>query len=246
MRTLAVIPARLASTRLPEKALLPLGGRPIVQWVHDATLGSGMFDRVVVATDDARIAEAVAKFGGDFLMTSAEHSTGSERVAEAAAMLPETYDVVANVQGDQPFVSHDDLRSLLRPYAEGQRPDMTTLAAPMSPELEKDPNSVKVVADVRGRALYFSRSPIPAAGPGAAQPRLRHHLGLYAFRADFLPIFAQLAPTPLEQAERLEQLRAIEHGCSIVVCDAVRSTVEVNTQEDYERAVAEVSSRGES
>lgn len=239
VRALAVIPARMASSRLPGKPLLPLDGRAIVQWVHDSTVASEVFARVVVATDDERIAEAVGAFGGECLMTSSQVTTGSERVAEAASRLAESFDVVANVQGDQPFVSATDLRALLRPYDEGRTPEMTTLAAPLQAELADDPSAVKVVTDLTGRALYFSRSRIPAtqAVTGVAAP-LRHHLGLYAFRADFLPTFARLTPTPLELAEQLEQLRALEHGYSIVVGDAERATIEVNTSQDYERAIA--------
>lgn len=239
VRALAVIPARMASSRLPGKPLLRLDGRSIVQWVYDATLASGVFDRVLVATADETIAEAVTSFGGDCVMTSSHVTTGSERVAEAAASMIHEFDVVANVQGDQPFVSAADLRELIRPYCEGSNPDMTTLAAPLRDELADDPGAVKVVTDLAGRALYFSRTRIPArqVGTGMAIP-LRHHLGLYAFRPDFLSTFAALTPTPLEQSEQLEQLRALEHGYTIIVGDSRRHTLEVNTQEDYERAVA--------
>ena len=241
LRSLAVIPARMASSRLPGKPLLELDGRTIVQWVHDATVESGVFDQVVVATDDRRIAEAVETFGGQTAMTSSTVTTGSERVAEAAAGLREQYDVVANVQGDQPFVSSADLRALVAPFASSPQPDMTTLAAPLDPALADDPSAVKVVTDVTGRALYFSRSRIPARHPGSASDvPLLHHLGLYAFRSDFLPVFAALTPTPLEQAEQLEQLRALEHGYAIHVGPAERSTIEINTPDDYERAVAAI------
>lgn len=235
---LAVIPARIGSTRLPRKALLDLVGRTVVQWVHDATVASGVFDRVVVATDDPEIASTVHTFGGECLMTSASAATGSDRVAEAAARLEHSYDVVANVQGDQPFVSPADLEALVRPYRDGRRPDMTTLAAPLLPELADDPSAVKVVTDLEGRALYFSRSRIPSGGDVS---RLRHHIGLYAFRADVLPAFARLTPTPLEQAEQLEQLRALEHGITIVVSETTRAAIEINTPEDYRRALDQVS-----
>ncbi|MFC7360042.1 3-deoxy-manno-octulosonate cytidylyltransferase [Nocardioides astragali] len=239
VRALAVIPARMASTRLPGKPLLLIEGRTIVQWVHDATASSGVFDRVVVATDDERIAEAVDAFGGESLMTSSDVTTGSERVAEAAAAIGDRFDVVANVQGDQPFVSAGDLRALIAPFTADPQPEMTTLAAPLDASLADDPSAVKVVTDLQGRALYFSRSRIPAQHPGSPElVPLRHHLGLYAFRWDFLPVFATLPPTPLEQMEQLEQLRALEHGYAVHVGAAEKSTIEVNTADDYERAVA--------
>ena len=241
VRYLAVIPARMASSRLPGKPLLRLQGRTIVQWVCDATVASGVFARVLVATDDERIADEVVSFGGEAALTSSTPTTGSERVAEAYAQLDETFDVVANVQGDQPFVTTANLESLIQPFRDGQFPDMTTLAAPLTPELADDPSTVKVVTDLSGRALYFSRSRIPAtASTASVAPSLRHHLGLYAFRADFLPAFARLQPTPLEQVEQLEQLRALEHGYTIVVGPAERSAIEINTPEDFERAEAAV------
>lgn len=245
VRALAVIPSRMASSRLPGKPLLDLGGRPIVQWVYDSTVASGEFDRVLVATDDERIADVVHAFGGDCAMTSSDIATGSERVAEAAAAMLDDFDVVANVQGDQPFVSTADLVALLRPYREGGAPEMTTLSAPLPPELADDPSAVKVVTDLTGRALYFSRSRIPATQPdtGIAVP-LRLHLGLYAFRSDFLPIFARLSATPLELSEQLEQLRALEHGYGIVVGEVEWAAIEVNTPQDYERAIAALEPSG--
>lgn len=240
-RALAVIPVRMASTRLPGKPLLPLGGRPMVQWVHAAALASGAFERVLVATDDERIANAVTGFGGDCVMTSSMAMTGTERVAEAAAGLLDEFEVVANVQGDQPFVSASDLHSLLQPFQEKRPPEMTTLAAPLSEELLEDSNTVKVVTDLSSRALYFSRSPIPAVrSDSLVRTPMKQHLGLYAFRSDFLATFAGLSPSPLEQTEQLEQLRALEHGYSIRVCVAERATIEINTREDYERAISSI------
>lgn len=232
--------------RLPGKPLLALGDRPVVQWVHDAAVGSGVFDDVVVATDDERIFTTVTGFGGRCVMTDGALATGSERVAAAAASCSKTYDVVVNVQGDQPFVQPGDLKALVAPYAEGLLPDMTTLAAPLDLNLADDPSVVKVVTDVAGHALYFSRSRIPAVATttGGTAPPLRHHLGLYGFRADFLPTFAQLVPTPLELAEQLEQLRALEHGHRILVRDVPAATIEINTPDDYSRACAYVEKAG--
>jgi 3-deoxy-manno-octulosonate cytidylyltransferase (CMP-KDO synthetase) len=239
-RILAVVPARMASTRLPGKPLLPLAGRPIVSWVYSAAVESGLFDRVVVATDDDRIATAVDKFGGECLLTSPDLATGSERVAATAAALDDIFDVIVNVQGDQPFVGRADLAALVAPYHEGLTPEMTTVAAPLAPELVNDPSAVKVVTDIHGRALYFSRSTIPALADQGTPAGLLHHLGLYAFRADFMPIYARLAPTPLEQSEQLEQLRALEHGHTILVRCVDGMTIEVNTHDDYMRATAHV------
>lgn len=240
LRVLGVVPARMASTRLPGKPLLPLVDRPIVAWVYQAAAESGVFDRLVVATDDERIAIEVRKFGGECLLTDAGLSTGSERVAAAAEALDEAFDVVANVQGDQPFVRGVDLAALVAPYREGLTPEMTTVAAPLVAELVDDPSAVKVVTDVHGRALYFSRSRIPALAPSGIPTVMHHHLGLYAFRSDFLPTYAGLAPTPLECSEQLEQLRALEHGYSILVRHVAGMTIEINTREDYERALAHV------
>ncbi|MFT4214391.1 MAG: 3-deoxy-manno-octulosonate cytidylyltransferase [Microbacterium sp.] len=237
MRALAVIPSRYRSTRLEGKPLLELGGRTVVQRVWDATVTSGEFDDVVVATDDQRIFDAVQDFGGQVVMTSPDLANGSERVAAAADMLPSAYDVVANIQGDQPFVSHAAIRALLVPFREGQPVDMTTVGMPLSPELADDPNTVKLVTDVSGRALYFSRSLIPANPRGVDHPYLQH-LGLYAFSRDALRRFPALAPTPLEHAENLEQLRALEHGFVIAARVATSSSIEINTPDDYARAQA--------
>jgi len=209
-----------------------LGGRPIVQWVYEATRDSGLFDDVVVATDDEGIADRTKDFGGEVEMTRADHATGSDRVAEVAERRPEA-DVVVNVQGDQPFVTESMLRSLIDPYLDGERPDMTTLASPLAhPSDDDDPNVVKVVCDRDQFALYFSRSPIPH---GALSSRL-HHLGLYAFTRETILRFPTFTPTPLEQAERLEQLRALEHGVRIQVRPAERSVLEINTPEDLAAA----------
>lgn len=240
MRALAVIPSRYLSTRLEGKPLLKLGDRTVVQRVWDATIASGEFDDVVVATDDQRIFDAVEGFGGVAVMTSPELANGTERVAAAADLMPGEYDVVANVQGDQPFVSLAALAALLAPFREGEAVDMTTVSMPLQPELADDPNTVKIVTDVNGRALYFSRSLIPANPSGLNHPYLQH-LGLYAFRRDVLRRFPTLTPTPLERAENLEQLRALEHGLVIVARVAVSSSIEINTPEDYQRAQAWVS-----
>ena len=233
MSILAVIPVRQGATRLPGKPLADLDGRPVVQWVYDAARACPAFDDVIVATDTEEIAAAVRAFGGQVELTGTDHRTGTDRVAEVAERHPEA-DVVVNVQGDQPFATPEMLSALVEPYVRGERPAMTTLASPLDPAAHDDPNSVKVVCDVHGDALYFSRSPIPYLRGEA--PELLHHLGLYAFTRVSLLAYPGLPSTPLERAEQLEQLRALEHGVRIRVCRAERSVLEINTPEDLEQA----------
>jgi 3-deoxy-manno-octulosonate cytidylyltransferase (CMP-KDO synthetase) len=241
-RVLAVVPVRMSATRLPGKPLLDLGGRTVVQRVHDAAVASGVFEQVLVATDDERIADAVRSFGGEARMTSPHHETGTDRVAEAAAGT--SCDVVANVQGDQPFVTAGMLTALVQPYLDGGSPDMTTVGCPLASAAQlDDPSVVKVVRAVDGTALYFSRSAVPHGG--TADPALvLHHMGLYAFRRDFLSTYSSLPATPLERTERLEQLRVLEHGARIRVNEVGHLALEINTPEDYEQAVALVAAGG--
>ena len=241
MKALAVIPARYYSQRFPGKPLALLGGRTIVEWVWTGVSGCPHFAGVVVATDDERIAECVRSFGGELELTRREHTNGTERVAEVASRHPEV-DVVVNVQGDQPFVSSGQLTDLLGPYLGGREPEMTTLACPLEGTRADDPNIVKVVCDAEGRALYFSRAPIPYAFEDDAG--FLQHLGLYAFRADFLRAYVQLPPTELERREGLEQLRVLAHGYPVTVSRTDEAVLEVNTPEDLERAEAVLSRAG--
>ena len=234
---LAVIPAREAAQRFPGKPLADLNGRPLVQWVYDAAASCPAFSEVIVATESEEIAERVRGFGGRVELTSPDHPSGTDRVAEVAERHPEA-EVVANVQGDQPFATAEMLTALVQPYLDGEAPPMTTLACPLEdPSWWDDPNVVKVARGVDGYALYFSRSSIPygAAKEGSYVKPL-HHLGLYAFMRETLLRFTTLAPTPLELQERLEQLRALEHGIRIRVCDTERPVLEVNTPEDLAAA----------
>ena len=234
---LAVIPAREAAVRFPGKPLADLAGRPLVQWVYEAAVSCPSFGEVIVATDSETIAERVRGFGGRVELTSSDHPSGTDRVAEVAERHPEA-EVVANVQGDQPFATSEMLTALVAPYLAGETPPMTTLACPLvDPAWWGDPNVVKVVRGVDGYALYFSRSSIPhgAAGDGSVVQPL-HHLGLYAFTRETVLRFPGLTPTPLEHQERLEQLRALEHGIRIKVCDTDRPVMEVNTPKDLEAA----------
>jgi 3-deoxy-manno-octulosonate cytidylyltransferase (CMP-KDO synthetase) len=232
---LAVIPAREGARRFPGKPLADLDGRPLVQWVYDAAARCSAFTEVIVATDSERIAERVWGFGGEVEMTSGDHPSGTDRVAEVATRHPEA-DVIVNVQGDQPFATPEILGALVEPYLTGESPPMATLACPLTdPAAWDDPNVVKVVCDRRSYALYFSRSPIPHRDPGQRTVGL-HHLGLYAFTRDTVLRFPSLEQTPLERRERLEQLRALEHGIPIRVAVTERAVLEVNTADDLDQA----------
>jgi 3-deoxy-manno-octulosonate cytidylyltransferase (CMP-KDO synthetase) len=234
---LAVIPAREAAQRFPGKPLAHLSGRPLVQWVYEAAASCPAFSEVIVATESEKIAERVREFGGQVELTSPDHPSGTDRVAEVAERHPEA-EVVANVQGDQPFATATMLTALVQPYLDGETPPMTTLACPLEDAAWwDDPNVVKVVRGVDGYALYFSRSSIPyGAADAGSHVRPLHHLGLYAFTRETLLRFPTLEPTPLELQERLEQLRALEHGIRIRVCDTERPVLEVNTPEDLAAA----------
>jgi 3-deoxy-manno-octulosonate cytidylyltransferase (CMP-KDO synthetase) len=221
----------MAASRFPGKPLVPIAGTPLVLRVLDAARGADALARVVVATPDDAVEACVSAHGGEVIRTRDDHETGTDRVAEVARRLP-GYDVVVNIQGDQPLVTAAMLAALVAPFAEPDPPTITTLAAPLDATRgPDDPNTVKVVCDIRGNALYFSRSPIPYdrnSGP----PLARHHIGLYAFARDFLATYAGLAPTALEQREGLEQLRVLEHGYRIRVCECDRYVAEVNAPED--------------
>lgn len=236
IQILAVIPARYQSQRFPGKPLVNIGDRTMVQRVFEAAKSCPAFDRVIVATENEKIADCVRAFGGEVELTADTHETGTDRIAEVAARHLE-YDVVVNVQGDQPFIRANMLNQLVAPYLAAaaqaaELPEMTTLACPL--DLSKDldnPNVAKVICDRNDNALYFSRSPIPYFRQQLAAP-VYHHLGLYAFRADFLAKYTQLEATPLEQCESLEQLRVLEHGYRIRVCQTETAIIEINTPED--------------
>jgi 3-deoxy-manno-octulosonate cytidylyltransferase (CMP-KDO synthetase) len=243
-----VIPARYASTRLPGKALLPIAGKPMIQWVHERAARSRASE-ILVATDDARISRAAESFGAHVVMTAATHASGTDRIAEVARTRDwAPSDIVVNVQGDEPLIPPALIDQVAGLLLTNSGAHMATLGSPLThldPLL--DPNVVKVVMDVTGRALYFSRAPIPwqrdSAQAGLASQTnfsgARRHIGIYAYRVGALLRLASLAPTPLEQAEKLEQLRALENGFEIRVADAVEPPgPDVNTPEDVERVVA--------
>lgn len=231
MNILAVIPARYNSTRFPGKPLAMIGDRPMVQRVYEAAKSCPHFSKVVVATDNKMIADCVLSFGGEVEMTSSNHETGTDRVAEVALRYPQMK-AIANVQGDQPFVTSEMLTQLINPYLQGELPAMTTLGCPLDMDNSYlDSNSVKVVCDRQGNALYFSRAAIPYFRNKGQVP-VFHHLGLYAFERNFLAQYAQMESTPLEECEGLEQLRVLEHGFPIRVCLTQKVVLEINTPDD--------------
>ncbi|GAC1467640.1 MAG: 3-deoxy-manno-octulosonate cytidylyltransferase [Isosphaeraceae bacterium] len=240
MEIVAVIPARFASTRLPGKPLLVETGRPLIQHVVEAARRSTRIDRVIVATDDSRIVDAVARFGGEAVMTRADHPSGTDRIAEVVAAIPGA-EIVINLQGDEPEVSAHALDLVVSVLENDPDSPMATLATPIRDESTfRDPSCVKVVCSGKGRALYFSRSPIPQHRDGipSAGMILGHlHLGLYAYRREFLLRFSALPSSPLESAEKLEQLRVLEAGASIAVGIVDEPSVGIDTPEDYRRFV---------
>lgn len=238
-----VIPARFGSTRFPAKILASSTGRPLVQHVVDQVRQCRRVKRIIVATDDQRIAEALRPFGAEVRMTSPEHQSGTDRIAEVAASIDD--EVIVNVQGDEPEIEPEIVDALIE-RLERFPDDMATAATPFAADADvADPNLVKVVLAVDGRAIYFSRSPIPYhRDPAAAKPYLLH-LGIYAYRRQFLLDFSKWKPTALESTERLEQLRALEHGKSIYVLQVRRATHGIDTPEQYAQFVARWTARAQ-
>ena len=237
-----VIPARYGSTRLPGKALLPIAGKPMLQWVYERARATGA--EVVIATDDERISVAARGFGAEVAMTSPDHVSGTDRIAElvAARAWPDEQ-IVVNAQGDEPLLPAELIRQVAALLARHAGAAIATLATPIASAAEYfDANAVKVVAGADQRALYFSRAPIPWQRDGAEAERwrgARRHVGLYAYRVGALKALAALAPTPLELAEKLEQLRALENGFDIRVADCqVPPGPDVNTAADLARVAA--------
>jgi 3-deoxy-manno-octulosonate cytidylyltransferase (CMP-KDO synthetase) len=246
MAVVAIIPARYGSTRLPGKPLVPIGGKPMIQHVYESTSKARVLDRVLVATDDQRIIETVRGFGGEVIMTSKDHASGTDRLAEVARKIKA--DWVVNVQGDLPFIKPETITRAVQPMRRDRSIPMGTVCSPIYDEAEwRNPNIVKVVRDARGFAIYFSRATIPYPRNDISQSRDsrsganrkvwgHRHLGLYVYRRDFLLKFARLRPTLLEQAESLEQLRALVYGHRIYVADVEERSVEVDTPEDLDKA----------
>lgn len=244
MKTAIVIPARHASSRLPGKPLLRQTGKYLVQHVYERACQARRAEVVVVATDDARIEAAVHKFGGRVVRTRRDHPSGTDRVAEVARTHLDGVELILNLQGDEPLIDPAALDLLFELLERSPEAMMATLAVPIRcAEQWRNPNCVKVVCDAAGRALYFSRSPIPFVRDGvpdftAQPPRFLQHLGLYAYRRDFLLRLAELPPQPLEQMEKLEQLRVLALGYPILVGQVEHSGQGVDTYDDYLRFVA--------
>ena len=240
MRTLGVIPARLGSTRLPRKVLLEIAGRPMVEWVWRAAVASGRMDEVVVATDSDEVRTVCAARGIPARMTSPECASGSDRVCEVARQVEA--EIYVNIQGDEPLLRPEHFQPLLGLF-ERAEVRVGTVAVPCPAEDVGNPNAVKVVMARDGRALYFSRSTIPFDRDGVGHVAWRKHLGLYAYRRDALEEFARLRPSPLEMAERLEQLRMLENGMPIYVGEAEGDTIGVDTEADRLRVEAALRGR---
>lgn len=242
MKVIAIIPARYASTRFPGKPLAMLGGKTVIQRVWEQV--SRVIDDVAVATDDRRIADAVEAFGGRAVMTSPDHRSGTDRCYEACCKIGGEYDVVVNVQGDEPFIAPSQIRALAACF-DDERTDIATLVKPFAPsdgiEALENPNSPKVVLDSESRAVYFSRSVIPyLRGVERSEWLARHtfykHIGMYAFRREVLREVTSLPQSSLEKAESLEQLRWLENGYKIGVGITDVETVGIDTPEDLVRA----------
>jgi 3-deoxy-manno-octulosonate cytidylyltransferase (CMP-KDO synthetase) len=236
MKVYGIIPARYGSTRLPAKVLADIAGKPLIQHVYERARRSPALDRLVVATDDDRIFLRVKSFGGEAVMTSPAHPSGTDRAAEAAGILNAAEkDLIVNIQADQPLFESGMIDEIVSPFQEEAGIEMGALVHPILREEElSNPSVVKVVADRRGFALYFSRSPVPFVQTAGARPRFYKHIGPYAYRMDFLLEFTRLPRGTLEQAESLEQLRALENGRRIRIVETRFDSQEVDTPEDLE------------
>lgn len=240
MPATVVIPARFGSTRFPAKILAAETGRPLVQHVVDRVKLCSRVRQTIVATDDRRIVDALAPYGTTCVMTSVDHPSGTDRIAEVARGLSD--DVIVNVQGDEPEIEPEVIDGLIA-RMESHPDDMATAATPFPEGAEvENPNLVKVVLALSGHAVYFSRSAIPHRRDRSGEaPRYLLHLGIYAYRREFLLRYASWAPTPLEQAEKLEQLRALEHGAKLFVMPVRRSAHGIDTPEQYAEFVRRLS-----
>jgi 3-deoxy-manno-octulosonate cytidylyltransferase (CMP-KDO synthetase) len=234
VHTLAVIPARLASTRLPRKVLRDIAGKPMLQWIMEAALAAPRLDRVVIATDSDEVIALATEHGWEAMMTSPDLQSGSDRVHAVSQKI--VSEIVVNIQGDEPMLRPAHIDALLAPFDRpGIDAQVTTLWTPCMPEEIADPNAVKVVLAEDGRALYFSRSTIPFDRDRAGGIVYRKHLGLYAYRRAALERFAKLPPHPLETTERLEQLRLLAHDIPIYVEQTPHTTIGVDTEADLAR-----------
>jgi 3-deoxy-manno-octulosonate cytidylyltransferase (CMP-KDO synthetase) len=240
LRVLGVIPARLQSTRLPRKVLREIAGKPLIVHVFEAARRASDLAELLVATDSDEVVSACAKFGVPAVMTSAEHPSGTDRIWEVAQT--RAADVYVNIQGDEPLITPDHIRLLVGPFRE--RPDtaVTTLKIRLAPEEQSNPNVNKVVCGVDGRALYFSKYPIPYDRDGIGVVRFKHP-GFYAYRKAALDAFHRLSPSQLELTENLEQLRFLENGIDIIVLETTEPTLGVDTEADLQAVTALMAER---
>lgn len=251
MKVVAVIPARYGSTRFEGKPLVDILGKPMIQRVYEGVCESKLIEKVIVATDDQRIMEEVQRFGGNGVMTSPDHPTGTDRIAEVARKLKA--EIVVNVQGDEPLIKGRVIDKAIRPLLTDETLSMSTLMTKLKEVKEwLNPNVGKVVVDRKGFALYFSRAPIPLLmdlnierlltnTSGMERTVLKgvfKHIGVYVYRRKFLLQFSKMSPTPLEKLEKLEQLRALENGCRIKVIPADYEPLHVETPEDLPKVIA--------
>ncbi len=246
MDVIGVIPARYGSTRLPAKALANILGKPMIQHIYERTKEASVLDDVIIATDDMRIKDAVDKFGGKVVLTSKEHSSGTERLTEVVFDLD--VKIIVNIQGDEPLIEPSMINDVAYALLENDNLVMSTLKHPITnPEDYTNPNVVKVVTTKDNFALYFSRSPIPniTKKSSTANPWYKH-LGIYAYTKDFLLTFKGLKTSKLEEAESLEQLRALEHGYPIKVIETKHNTIGVDTEEDLQRVIELIKTRNQS
>ncbi len=234
MKVACIIPSRYASTRLPGKPLRMIAGETLIHRVYDRAVLAKVPDTVIVATDHTDIEKEVIGFGGKVVMTSVDHPTGTDRLAEVAAKLQE-YDIIVNVQGDEPLIDPNVIDQLAQDLLDHEELDMATVATPLKKEDYEDPSCVKVVVNRKGEALYFSRSLIPYPRHDFVEPPLKH-VGIYAYRRSFLLAYANMAQTPLEKTESLEQLRALEMGYKIGVIPVETEDIGIDTEEDLKKA----------
>ncbi len=240
LRILGVIPARLQSTRLPRKVLRDIAGKPLVVHVYEAARRAPDLGDLLVATDSLEVVEACAKHGIPTMMTSSEHPSGTDRIWEVAQS--RAADVYVNVQGDEPFLTPEHIRLLVSPFRERPAAQVSTLKIRLAPEEASNPNVNKVVCGVDGRALYFSKYPIPYDRDGIGVVRFKHP-GFYAYRKPALDAFHRLAPSPLERTEKLEQLRFLENGIDIIVVETTEPTIGVDTEADLQAVAALMAER---
>lgn len=232
-RVAVIIPARYGSSRLPGKPLADLLGKPMIQWVYEKALQVPSASHVAVATDDQRVFDTVQAFGGEVIMTSSDHSSGTDRLIEV--MQHVSAQIYINLQGDEPLIRPEDVESLAQGMLADQHVEVGTLCHPVSPEEASNPNSVKVVLSHAGDALYFSRSPIPYPRESSKHPGYLKHVGLYAYRREVLADYASLPASPLEQTEQLEQLRLLSAGAKIRAFQVAPTGPGVDTPECLEK-----------